>query len=71
MQGVPVRVMDVVDVVAVSDRLVPASFAVFVRHSGVVFRVHAVRGHRRSSQAAQAAAASAARAFANAAMLCA
>ena len=70
MQGVPVRVVDVVDVVTVGDRLVSASFAVFVHLCGVMFCVY-VRGHYRSSQEVQAAAASAARAFANAAMLCA
>ncbi|MCO5953626.1 hypothetical protein [Microbacterium yannicii] len=42
---VTVGVVDVVDVVAVIDRLVPASIAVFVRVSGVMFCVHLVGGH--------------------------
>jgi hypothetical protein len=56
----------------VVDGLVTASFAVFVRFGAVVLDVRVVRGHRCSSGKAQAwTAASAARAFANAAMLCA
>ena len=72
VKGMAVRVVEVVDVVAVGDGLVTASFAVFVRFGAVVLDVRVVRGHRGSSEKAQAwTAASAARAFANAAMLCA
>ncbi|GAB3148149.1 hypothetical protein GCM10027058_08290 [Microbacterium neimengense] len=44
VKGMTVRVVDVVDMVAVHDRLVSASFAVFVRLGGVMLVV-GLRSH--------------------------